>query len=219
MDQSQQVTCAAPISRPVAGGWCPERDQRRLRGVNGQARARTPLWQDVHDPAGVSCCLASDDKVIGQAHQAASTLHAWLNFLCTPCIQHRMEESIGPYGCNDAAWHNPCCGMTQDLVCHDPGAQPLPQKAQYAPVIDPLTPYGAQASPLNAVEGSHTFIPLSITQPPSQRRSGSILKSPTRPTRSLGVVSCCVPLLPNVRRRIMYASPIRSGWSSASHAQ
>ena len=78
-----------------------------------------------------------------------------------------MEEYIGQHGGNDAAVHNSCLGMTQDLVFHDPGAQPLPNEAQYAPVIDPLTQYVAPASPINAIEGSITLIPLSITQPPS----------------------------------------------------
>jgi hypothetical protein len=77
---------------------------------------------------------------------------------------------------------------------------------------------GQQWFLVNGIKRSITLIPLSITQPSSQRRSRSTSKSPTLPTHSVGVVSRCVPPLSNGRRRIMCSSLIRSVWSSAFRA-
>jgi hypothetical protein len=44
--------------------------------------------------------------------------------------------------------------MRQDALCHHASTPPLPNEAQYPPVIDPLPQYLASASPLNAIEVS-----------------------------------------------------------------
>src|SRR5712691_10944694 len=65
-----------------------------------------------------------------------------------------MEDYIGHHGCNDTALHDPCLGMTSSPFFHDPGAQPLPNEAQYAPIIDSLTQSLAPTSPVDTVEVS-----------------------------------------------------------------
>ena len=78
--------CRSP-GRPLGGLRLPERNQRRLRRMDGQAEAGKPLGQHRHDLAGVRFQFAADDKVIGKADQEASSLQAWLYLLLKPFIQ------------------------------------------------------------------------------------------------------------------------------------
>ena len=109
--------------------------------MNAQTKARKPLGQHGHDPPGIPFQLASDDKVIRKADQKASSLQAWPYFLLKPFIQHMVEEYIGKYGGNDPALHDACLGMRQDAFFHHARPQPLPNEAQYPPILDPLSQY------------------------------------------------------------------------------
>src|SRR6266704_883467 len=62
MGQSKKVECAVPILRTLAGIRFPECSQRRLRGMNAQAKAGKPLRQYVHDLASVCFDFAPDDE-------------------------------------------------------------------------------------------------------------------------------------------------------------
>ena len=97
MGQSQKIECAVPIGRRLAGVRFPERDQHRLRRMNGQTKAGKPLRQHGHNLPGICFQLAANDKVISKAKQEASALHPWPYFTLKPFIQHMMEEYIGQY--------------------------------------------------------------------------------------------------------------------------
>ena len=86
MGQSKKVACAVPILRTLAGIRFPERSQRRLRGMNAQAKAGKPLRQYVHALAGVCFDFAPDDEINGLAYEAASALHPWPHFARKPFI-------------------------------------------------------------------------------------------------------------------------------------
>jgi len=98
MGQAQKVEWAVPRVGALVGLRLPERNQRRLRWLNAQAKTGKPFWQHGHDLAGVRFQLTPHDAVIGKANQKASTLHAWLDFPLKPFIQHMMEEEIGYHG-------------------------------------------------------------------------------------------------------------------------
>src|SRR6266851_4102995 len=127
MGQSEEVACAVFLRRPLGHLRLAERHQRRLRRMHGQT-------------------------VAGKPHQQAAPLQPWLSLLLAPLIQDMMEDYIGHHGCNDPALHDPCLGMTSSPFFHDPGAPPLPNEAQYAPIIDSLTQSLAQTSPVDTVE-------------------------------------------------------------------
>ena len=90
--QSEQVECAVPRVGPLVGSRLPERDQRRLRRMDGSAVAGNPLRQHGHDPPGVRFPLAADAKVIGKAEQDAATLQPWPYLALAPLIQDMREE-------------------------------------------------------------------------------------------------------------------------------
>ena len=95
MGQSQKVECAVPSGGPLRGPRFPERNQRRLRRMNAQAKTGKPFRQHRHDLTGVRFQLAPHDEVIGKADEEASSLHAWLYVPLEPFIQDVMEEEIG----------------------------------------------------------------------------------------------------------------------------
>jgi hypothetical protein len=107
--------------------------------MKAQAKARKPLGQHGHDPPGIPFQLAADDTVIRTAEQKASSLHAGPYFLLEPFIQHMVEEYIGKYGGNDPALHDACLGMRPHACFQHACPQPLPNKAPYPPIIDPLS--------------------------------------------------------------------------------
>src|SRR5438128_7875490 len=111
MGQSEEVECAVSLRRPLRSLRLAERHQRRLRRMNGQTVAGKPLRQHGHHPVGLRLQLASDDTIIGTAHQAAAPLQPWLSLLLEPLLQDMMEEYMSQHGCNDTALHNPCLGM------------------------------------------------------------------------------------------------------------
>ena len=79
MRQSEKIEGAVPWVNPVVGLRLPERDQRRLRRMNAQAKARKPLGQHGHDPPGIPFQLAADDKVIRKSGQEAAALQPGLD--------------------------------------------------------------------------------------------------------------------------------------------
>ena len=114
--------------------------------------ASKPLRQDVHDP--VWSALHSHPMTKSSAKRIKRTLalHAWLDSpVQTIHTAHDVKDILASTGAMTPPCTPPGLGMTQDRVFHDPGAPPLPNEAQSAPVIDPLTQYFAQASPLKAV--------------------------------------------------------------------
>ena len=127
-----------PPARRFRGASPPRVGRLAALGGAGPRHSFAPSWR----------------TVIGKAHQEASALRSWLDFLFKPFIQHMMEAYMGQHGGHDAALHDPCLGMTHDPFFQDPGAQPLPHEAPYAPIMDSLTQSLAQASPVNAVEVS-----------------------------------------------------------------
>ena len=98
MGQSKKVACAVPVLRTLAGIRFPERSQRRLRGMNAQAKAGKPLRQYVHDLASVCFDCAPDDAIIGIAYEEASALPPWPHFALKPFIEDMMQEYISSYG-------------------------------------------------------------------------------------------------------------------------
>src|SRR5436190_3024194 len=123
MGQSEEVECAVSLRRPLGSLRLAERNQRRLRRMNGQTVAGKALRQHGHDPVSVRLQLASDDKIIGKANQKASPPQPWLYLLLEPLIQDMMEEYMSQHGCNDTALYDPGLGMTYYPFFHDPGAQ------------------------------------------------------------------------------------------------
>ena len=103
MGKSEKLECAVPSVGLRAGGRLPERNQPRLRGMNGQAEARKALRQHGHDPAGIVFPLAADDKVIGKADQKAAPFHPGFDVVLVPFIQDLMQEDIGQHRRDDAA--------------------------------------------------------------------------------------------------------------------
>src|SRR5262249_18394536 len=95
MRQSEKIAGAVPWGNPVVGLRLPARDQRRLRRLHAQAKARQPLGQPRHDPPGLPFPLAADDTVNRKGEQKASSLQARPDFLLEPCIQHMVEEYMG----------------------------------------------------------------------------------------------------------------------------
>ena len=94
MGQSQKVACAVPSVGPLMGLRFPERDQRRLRWMNAQAKTGKPFRQHRHDLTGVRFQFTPHDQVIGKANETASPLQAWLYVPLEPFIQDIMEEEI-----------------------------------------------------------------------------------------------------------------------------
>jgi hypothetical protein len=66
--------------------------------MHGQTEAGKPLRQPGHNPVSVRLQLASDDQIIGKAHQNASPPQPWLYLLLAPLIQDMMEEYISQHG-------------------------------------------------------------------------------------------------------------------------
>src|SRR5439155_4623067 len=91
MGQSQKIECAVPSGGPLRSLRFPERNQRRLRRMNAQAKTGKPFRQHRHDLTGVRFQLAPHDEVIGKADEEASSLHAWLYVPLEPFIQDVME--------------------------------------------------------------------------------------------------------------------------------
>ena len=141
MGQSKKVECAVPILRTLAGIRFPERSQRRLRGMNAQAKAGKPLRQYVHDLASVCFDCAPDDAIIGIAYEEASALHPWPYFARTPFIEDRMQEYISSYGRGHTAWWDACLRVGQDTFCHAPSVEPFPNQPHAPSIIDPFTQY------------------------------------------------------------------------------
>jgi hypothetical protein len=137
MPQSEKIEGALPWGNPVVGLRLPERDQRRLRRMNAQAKARKPLGQPRHDPPGIPFPLAANDTVIRKADQHASSLQAWPDFLLEPFLQHMVEEYMGKDGGTDPAWHDAGLRLRQDAFCHPAGPQPLPNEAPDPPILAP----------------------------------------------------------------------------------
>src|SRR5438093_12452182 len=59
-------------------------------------------------------------------------------------IVHELDKpgssaTVSKYGGNDPALHDACLGMRQDAFFHHACPQPLPNEAQYPPIIDPLS--------------------------------------------------------------------------------
>src|SRR5215468_12789188 len=98
--QSEKVECAVPTVGSLVGLRFPERNERRLRRMNGEPEASKPLRQHGHNLASVPLLFAADDKVIGKANQEASALHPWPYLTFKPGIEDMMEEDICQHGGN-----------------------------------------------------------------------------------------------------------------------
>jgi hypothetical protein len=81
--------------------------------------------------------------------------------------------------------------MRQDTFFHHAGSQPLPHEAQYPPIIAPLPPHLASASPLNAIEGSTDIgihdPPDTLLHAPLAELMPCLMGAPTLP-KALGAV-------------------------------
>src|SRR6266446_8458174 len=64
MGQSQKVECAVPSGGPLRSLRFPERNQRRLRRMNAQAKTGKPFRQHRHELTGVRFQFAPHDEVI-----------------------------------------------------------------------------------------------------------------------------------------------------------
>src|SRR5437899_8528887 len=139
MGQAKKVACAVPILRTLAGLRFPECSQRRLRGMQAQAKAGKPLRQSVHALASVGFDFAPDDAIIGRAYEEASALHPWPYFARTPFIEDMRQEYIRSYGRGHTAWWDACLRVGQDTFCPDPSVEPLPNQPHAPSIIDPFT--------------------------------------------------------------------------------
>jgi hypothetical protein len=74
MGQSEELACAIPFGRCLAGLGRPEHDQRRLLKMHGQANAGKPLGQHGHDLPGARFPLTANAEVIAKASQEAAPL-------------------------------------------------------------------------------------------------------------------------------------------------
>ena len=135
-----------------------------------------------------------------------------------PPVEGLVQKQIGQPRTDDPALRRTLPTLRPVAVLLRWGFQPPLDVEDHPLLLRVLLRRPPQEIMVDVVERSITFIPLSIPQPPSQRRSGATAKSPTRPTHSLGIVSRCVPPLPNGRRRIMCLSRIKRLWSSAFRA-
>jgi len=94
MGQFENVAWAVPRVGPLRGCQLPERDQRRLRQMAGSGVAGEPLGLHGHDQPSVRFPLASDDEIISETSQEASSLHPWPYLTLEPLIQDMMQEYI-----------------------------------------------------------------------------------------------------------------------------
>jgi hypothetical protein len=95
MGQSELRECAVLSVALLAGCRLPERDQHRLRRMNGEAEVGNALREDSHDPAGALFPLAAGDKVVGTAEQKSTAFHPGFDVALIPYIQDFMQENIG----------------------------------------------------------------------------------------------------------------------------
>src|SRR5215510_15469810 len=65
MGEAEKLEWAVPMCRCLTGFGLPEYDQRRLRGMNTQAKAGQPLWSYAHALLSIRFQRTADDKVIG----------------------------------------------------------------------------------------------------------------------------------------------------------
>jgi hypothetical protein len=63
--------------------------------MNGPTNAGNPLRPHGQKLPGLCFQLAAQDNIIGNAKPEASALPPWPDFTLKPCLQHRMEASIG----------------------------------------------------------------------------------------------------------------------------
>jgi len=75
-----------------------EPHQAGLLRMNGELKARKPLWPDHQHPTRLVLPLAANDTIIGTAEQNAAPLQPWLDLLLKPLIQHVIQQRVRPHG-------------------------------------------------------------------------------------------------------------------------
>jgi hypothetical protein len=98
MGEAEQLACAVPRHRDLAGFRLSEPDQRRLRWMNTQAKAAKLLGPYAHELLRLRFQRAPDDQVIRKAGQAAAALEPGTCLALEPFIQPLMEDYIGQGG-------------------------------------------------------------------------------------------------------------------------
>jgi hypothetical protein len=95
MGKSEKLECAVPRVGILVEFRLPKRNQRGLRGMNGETKAVEPLRQYVHESAGVVFPFKADDELIRETNQEASPFHPWFDLVLVPFIQYLVKEYIG----------------------------------------------------------------------------------------------------------------------------
>ncbi len=71
---------------------------------------------------------------------------------------------MGEHGRNDPAWRRPLVGVPQRSRLQHARVPPLANQSEYSSITDSLLDKLPQMAPVQVVEGSNNFIPLSTTQ-------------------------------------------------------